>query len=247
MRIRDDIDGIISGLKGTVREGMDGIMKQRVLIGIPCNYDFIHTRFMHSYITLEKPYQTVPCFSGTSRIDKSRDSIVQNAIQRGMDYIFFLDSDMCPSPFCLTNLMKYNLDVVGAICFRKIAPYTPCIAKDVDGKMKAILDYEKGLIEVDYIGAGCLLIKTKIFEKIQPPWFRFTEMSEDYTFCKLARDNGFKIYCDTNEICPHLIQGQISENQYTQFQKTQEYGKILETLKQNNELSDKIQLSKLEV
>ena len=56
-----------------------------------------------------------------------------------------------------------------------------------------------------------MLIKTSVFKKLPHPWFSYeqddegnTVVGEDMWFCRLARQAGFKIYCDKNVKIKHL-------------------------------------------
>ncbi len=62
------------------------------------------------------------------------------------------------------------------------------------------------LIECDGVGGGCLLIHRRVFEAIEPPYFKCnpnTFIGEDFYFCRKARQAGFKIYLDPSILCGH--------------------------------------------
>ena len=70
---------------------------------------------------------------------------------------------------------------------------------------------ENGLIHVDALGSGVLLIHRSVLEAIKPPWFEFriTEeglilMSEDYDFSIKAKEAGFKLFIDSTAKAGHL-------------------------------------------
>lgn len=55
-----------------------------------------------------------------------------------------------------------------------------------------------GVMEVDAVGAGCLLVHRSIMEALQPDWFTcMYGMGEDFSFCTRVRELGHKILCDT--------------------------------------------------
>jgi hypothetical protein len=100
----------------------------------------------------------------------------------------------------------------------------------------------QGVFEVDAIGAGCLLIHRRVFEVLKehvpqrsfkvvgppPGEIKFWEFfkwgigreenpqpsySEDLTFCMLARKYGFKIFCDPQVNCTHIVSMGIKDGQ----------------------------------
>jgi hypothetical protein len=75
-----------------------------------------------------------------------------------------------------------------------------------------ILRFTHGLQEVDMMGAGCLLVRRDVFERLSPPWFDFTINqetdaiihSEDTSFCEQARAAGFPLLLDGDVQCEHV-------------------------------------------
>ena len=67
------------------------------------------------------------------------------------------------------------------------------------------------MVEADVVGAGALLIHRRVLERLPDPWFKFTYegrdndegVSEDFYFCKKAKEAGFTIIVDTAVQCPH--------------------------------------------
>jgi hypothetical protein len=64
-----------------------------------------------------------------------------------------------------------------------------------------------GLVEVDYLGFGGVMIRRAVFERLEKPWFpiRFRGVGpdgndiwsgEDYGFCDKAREAGFALHVD---------------------------------------------------
>lgn len=140
----------------------------------------------------------------------ARNKLVDRAIG---DYVFFLDDDVFPPINTLPKLLSHKKDIIAGLYFAKQQPHFPQIFKESKkkGKYDAIWDVpENKLIEIDSCGAGCLLIKREIFEKLKQPYFQYIpagentpRKGEDYFFCEKARKAGFKIYCDTSIICRH--------------------------------------------
>jgi hypothetical protein len=113
-------------------------------------------------------------------------------------------------------------DVIGALCFRRAAPYDPCAwwYNKETGKYWANIPWPKGLVEYDAIGMGAVLFRRKCFEVLPKPWFAYDYSNvaediwptEDIWFSKAARAAGLRIFVDTTLISPHIFEGEIDEN-----------------------------------
>jgi len=145
-----------------------------------------------------------------SVIADKRNLICKDAIKRGDDYVFFVDSDVQFPPDTLTRLLKLDKDVVGALYFRTFHPYEPNITEkvQVDGKTKLQVpltwDRERPF-KCWSIGTGTMLIKTSVLkalqEKLNSEWFKFDRIDgipagEDVFFCNEAGKAGFEVWCD---------------------------------------------------
>ena len=62
----------------------------------------------------------------------------------------------------------------------------------------------EGLIELQAGGCAGMLIRREVLEAIEPPWFEYTDRSEDIVFCEKAKEAGFNIYCDLSARLGHV-------------------------------------------
>ncbi|GAI93114.1 unnamed protein product, partial [marine sediment metagenome] len=77
-------------------------------------------------------------------------------------------------------------------------------------------------------GAGFLLVKREVFEKLPYPWFSFEKGGEDLYFCDKARENGFEIWADMSVLLGHLRLEPVGASQFlTQYQNTAESNEFL--------------------
>ncbi|MBA7468592.1 Ubiquinone biosynthesis O-methyltransferase, mitochondrial [subsurface metagenome] len=85
----------------------------------------------------------------------------------------------------------------------------------------ATLEGNDGLMKIGGAGAGFLLVKREVFEKIPYPWFSFERGGEDLYFCDKARKNGFEIWADMSVLLGHLRLGPVGASQFlTQYENT---------------------------
>lgn len=168
--------------------------------------------------------------------DMARNEVCKQAIASGCSHVFFLDSDVIPPHNTVLRLLSHNLDIVSGIYCRRSPPHgVPVMIRNGNW----IVDYPKdSLIEVDLVGAGCLLIKTDVLRNLpaqskDKPWFnwkvdkRGTGMepdgecvSEDFSFNIHARKHGFKIMVDTGIMCRHVGFAQSTFNNFVPLDST---------------------------
>jgi len=140
------------------------------------------------------------------------------------DYYMCIDSDIEFNPEDVQALVNRNVDIIsGFYQFRYnnnygvagTFQYTGCtIHKD------GFLKWDStGLKEVDWVGAGFLLIKREVLENIDFPYFREGILTyinndgkeeaqwhgEDVGFCISAKKAGYKIYVDCDVKVNHII------------------------------------------
>lgn len=150
--------------------------------------------------------------------DHGRNQMCMNAIEWGATHIFMLDSDVIPPRDTINRLLQHNLPVVSGMYCRRSPPHgLPVMMKN--GRWHT--EFQPGsLVEVDVVGAGCLLIRRDVLQALPPikpgrHWFSWQVdqkgvlppeecMSEDYVFCHAVRKKlGVKIMVDTSIRCRH--------------------------------------------
>ena len=145
--------------------------------------------------------------------------------QQGFEFDYYLsvDADIAFVPDHLLQLLKHDLDIVGA-AYQYRAQEDLLVAGFFDSCEGHVSSenflpcHASGLKEVDWIGAGFTLIKRNVFETMDFPWYReqIVEyihrgnkharwVGEDVGLCIGARKHGFKIYCDCDCRVKHLI------------------------------------------
>lgn len=161
--------------------------------------------------------------------DHARNTSVIATLNSGAEYLFCYDSDVVPPRDAILRLMTHKLPIISGMYCRRSPPHgLPVMIKD--GRW--ITDFTPGsLVEVDVVGAGCLLIHRSVFERLPPDprrpekrWFDWRVdckglilpngqplyqdgecLSEDFVFCQRIKQHlGIKTYVDTSVRCKHI-------------------------------------------
>lgn len=133
------------------------------------------------------------------------------------DWLLQLDTDMVFDPdFCarLVHIFEhYKLDILTGLYTYKAHPGVPTLYmhnKDT-GRHEPIgkWDTDSEIFEIDSAGAGCLLVRRAVYERIvtevlQPPFEMIPPYGEDHSFFMRARKLGYKAYCAWKVQAAHL-------------------------------------------
>jgi protein-L-isoaspartate O-methyltransferase len=185
----------------------------KVVVGIPTlgrvEYDTISTisKLQKHDIRLEVKKES------SRPISISRNLIVKHFLNTDADYLFFVDSDIS-LPDNAFQLFEADKDIIsGFYPLWVMNTMVPCLLRENTPDNLSFLARWKWdtLEQYDAAGAGCLLIKRKVLEKIPPPWFDIEfdeerigiEHGEDIWFCRNAKKYGFEIWGDTGVRCGH--------------------------------------------
>jgi len=161
------------------------------------------------------PGNPEPIFPSGMPFDHARNHAAQLMLEQGFQYLFFVDDDVIVPPNAYEILKSDNLDIVSGMYYRRNEPLAPvAIVKYAQGGQGWLPQWKLGeIIPVYYTGAGCLLIKRKVFETMPYPWFEWycdrrdlpeiERTSEDFTFCRKLEKYGIVPYVDTRVQCKH--------------------------------------------
>lgn len=184
----------------------------RILIAIPVAGPMVYWRSLSSVMELERPDETDLLFFQGALIDRARNLMVEKMWGHPLQptHLFFVDSDMVLPSDALMKLLKDDCDIVSGLYRKRVPPHEPLAYRmDKNKTFQPIAAKEKGLIEVDVVGAGCLLIKRQVFEKIPGIWFQSQwreegHISEDFFFCEQARKAGVPVFVNTAVKAVHI-------------------------------------------
>ena len=154
-------------------------------------------------------------------------------------HYFFLDSDVSASgPEILKQLLKHDKPIVSGAYVARVntncytAGYFDKCLGDINTISGLVPRQQTGLIKLDWVGGGALLIKREVFEHkdVKYPWFGRERLSfidsqgrkhaavtgEDVSFCMKAKQAGYDIWLDADaKFTHHLDRGSLGAMQLT--------------------------------
>lgn len=149
-----------------------------------------------------------------SLVHRARMEMTATFLRRPeFSHLFWIDADIEFEPEHVAALWNMDADVaVGVYAMKK--PDKQWFAAWKDGQLVKDLSQFAGPVEVDYAGTGFMLIRREVIETLAaaaPKWLGangpvpalfMTPItdgcleSEDYFFCRIAREAGFKVMMD---------------------------------------------------
>ncbi|WP_319471977.1 glycosyltransferase family A protein [uncultured Pseudodesulfovibrio sp.] len=164
-----------------------------------------------------------------SNVPRARNAMINgdqsNLIRQTLpdfDYFLCVDADTAFTVDNVRQLMAHDLDIVSGSYTHKHMPELLVAGwfDEVEGvspREKRVPLEQAGLLEVDWVGAGFLLLKKDVLEHTPYPWFTSMEVeypsdegpcsqvvSEDFGFCMKMRRNGKKIMLDADCRVDHV-------------------------------------------
>lgn len=203
----------------------------KILIAVPC-MDSVPAQFCQSLSVLNKYEECAIAFQMGSLIYTSRNNLATMAIQKEMDYVLWLDSDMIFSPDVLKRLIedRDKGDIITGIYYRRVQPFKPVLFSklDIDDNgcdWEGYDDYpEDEVFEIEGCGFGCVLTPVSAFMDVMA---KFGDMfapiggvGEDLSFCWRAKQCGYKIVADPQIQCGHVGHYVVDKSFYETYKKT---------------------------
>lgn len=164
-----------------------------------------------------------------SNVPRARNAMINGektnlVIQSLPDFDFFLcvDADTGFTVDHVKQLLAHDLDIVSGAYVHKHDPsrFVAGWFPQIEGisRMEDRVELgATGLLEVDWVGAGFMLLKREALESMPYPWFSCNEVryqakegacaqvvSDDLGFCIKARQNGRKIMLDADCRVDHV-------------------------------------------
>jgi hypothetical protein len=183
------------------------------VIGISTGEQARYALFYDDLTQVKRPEGTVVIHSTAPLVNECRNKIAEEALTLGAEWVWYVDDDHAFHSDTLMRLIARDVDIVSGLYISRTSPFKPIFYEEEQDEWlvmkKGLGSQDVGLKPVLAVGAGCLLVRTRVLKEMEPPYFRFTQseragiIGEDINFCRRARDLGFSIYCDLDAPVGH--------------------------------------------
>jgi len=201
-----------------------------IFVAMPV-YSSIPAPVVHSLISLclNRLYPTIFKTAVDSLVSRARNTLAADfLLETDCTHILWWDSDIIATPDQVARLVSHDEAIVGGLYAIKSERRLKWVLNPLD---EPTID-NRGLVKVRNIGTGFLLIKREVLETMinRLPEIAFNDdyvtghtewdffpvgvredydgvlkyESEDWGFCRLARDLGFAVYADPAVTVKHI-------------------------------------------
>lgn len=175
------------------------------------------------YWQMKNEYDIMVAFPNDKPIEDNRNRLVGKFMETDCDWLVQIDDDVVP-PENYLDLILYNKDVISGVCYayRQDAIVPLILGKNEEDGLWKNLDVNPndGLIEVDSMGTGAMIIHRRVFENPEMRKHPFQSIwNEDGTrkkgldlmFCEKAKQQGFGVWCHLKYKCSHIVEVDLME------------------------------------
>jgi len=192
----------------------------KIVIGLPVWSHLCEATESSLYSLHGHPYVIGRMKVSGSLVYEARNEIVAQALEKfpDMTHLLFVDSDMTFGVDHMLLLAESGKDIIGGVACNRHNPWRPCYLNEKEDEnfpelleeLKKPYDQQKPY-KVKGVGMGFTLISRKALEKnsnvdgVPSLWFYPRDgKGEDYSFCDLAKENGFDIWVHPSCQLGHL-------------------------------------------
>lgn len=172
-------------------------------------------------------YEVSVNFHHLQPVDANRNEMVKSFLEKPeAEWLLMVDDDIVP-PTNILEMVTHDKPVVSAVCtIKKGRVPSPTVMKEDGDSYRQVgisevleeRDEDTGLLEVDGVGTGCLLIHRSVLEDMKPPWFKFQyneygglQLGEDFYFSRRCKQDDIEMYVDTDKVCSHFKKVDLTE------------------------------------
>ena len=193
------------------------------------NHHMLPDAFFWSYLRMKKPRTSFAVKGDTSVKASTLDDAAYKGLALGAEWLFFMDVDQTFHPDTIPRLLetaaRHEARIVSVLCHLGKWPFAPLAGwakRDERGDWsfvnsrgrdwkKDFAPLGKGVVDVDWVSGGGLLVHRDVIDAIEWPPFQDVWdpktgrrlMGHDVSFCLKAKEKGFKILVDTDVNSDH--------------------------------------------
>lgn len=207
-----------------------------ILFATPCYGGMVTAAHFRSCLDLKQVLMQVELAHdwlvgwNDSHIVRIRNEMATKFLEGEHSHLFWLDADIKFTPEDVAKIWNLQADV-GVGCYAMKKREEQWFAAWKDGKLVKDLNQFNGPVEVDLAGTGFMCISRKVLETLAKTAESYETQnkqrcyglfmspvkddmleSEDYNFCRRAREAGFKIILDPTVRLGHI--GQFTYGEY---------------------------------
>ena len=186
----------------------------KVMIGVPMTKDFKIDLRTSYWCNREKDFGVGWTFRADAggSVSRNKNAMIKLLLEKDFTHFFCMNNDTWTSHNAVNKLLAHDVDIVSGVApgFSGEFFWMGQLERNVVLKIHKLPDK---LTKAARGGGPGMLVKRKVFEKMEFPWFDFIqgndgqEMSEDYYFSDKAVDMGFEVWIDPNIVLHHCHNG----------------------------------------
>lgn len=199
------------------------------LFAVVANDSARYTSFMGSVMAMVMPNGSrFAIHTGCYVVDSCNRAY--NGMSDTEDWVMLMGDDHHFPPEMALKLLglmyQHDLDIIAPLCFKRDFPPSPVVYKYDEATPETLALYaydattdrvlypinlqdypEGGLIEVDAVGSAGMIVRRRVLEALEQPYFRIGEgqWGEDLDFCRRAQAEGFKVWVDLDMPLGHIV------------------------------------------
>ena len=138
--------------------------------------ELVATKWAMGYRALQLPGSAACTVLSGMPFDHARNMACESLLNNDFTWLFFLDDDVVAPPDIYGRLVSHGKDIISGLYYRRADPVVPVMLNfDDKGQAQSIKEWNppNSLLEVDLVGAGCLLIHRRVIERMTKPWFEW--------------------------------------------------------------------------
>lgn len=171
-----------------------------------------------------------PALARNMLINQGKTTCIHQELDKRISHYLFVDADVSFYADNVTWLVDRNVDIISGAYKARGAEgcYQAGMWEGMPGNIgQYVSTASRGVVEVDWVGAGFLLVKREVLERMEYPWFRHemvravmpskavmdtveyhaVEVEEDIGFSLNAKAHGFRILLDCEVRASHQLDG----------------------------------------